>query len=1497
MTKTRAYILTILFAILLPKHVFAQGIEAEEANIIILPSAYYSHSTWEGISYDADMGVTSAWGVDTDVQDTPPADAQSRDWYAYDYTPTNGNFEWKETHAPYSTDATFEGMNCTQWGSGSTTSDIYIRRTFTLEPFNCEKVFLAAGHDDGESHYYINGTLVYTTGKNWTATEYVQLTNEQVALLYTDGRPNVIAIHVHNNYGGGYADCGIYGKPYEDKEIGNLPLGFVESWNARILFNPEGGYNGLLNNTESEIHGWERLYEAASGETYTISLPTAAMSEENARVQFHTPITIKNTNQYQVRVVLKSDKTFSGVRMILGESNNEDKELLNVSLELTAGEENTIVKSYLTGTDIDNLKMEFRFPTKEDNTNIEIKQIRIYNQTERVDLWKGTSYFNWFYYANPTDGKRIKDMAIEGRTETLSWTEPDFDDSMWTEAPMPIGNADYMPEVKTTWPGGENTNLWVRRDFTLKFIDPRSRYTLRVCHDDSYRIYVNGHLIDADNGWTDGKKYVSIPIPYYYLREGTNVIATYIQQNWGGKFYDCGMKVEENVYEDFDLDADPTQMVINEIQALNVDQYIDWSFNYGSWIELYNPTDKRISLAGMWVSTDSNNPYQYQLSQSAGVIPAKGFKTLFFDHNKEDGNYGETADRQVRLKLSSEGGMVSITNHDSTLINMVNYPMATARCSYARVTDGADTWGTTGTPTLSASNNTSEFSTERLPEPQPNVDTRFFTEPIVVKVPIPEGYTLRYTTDGSTPTRTNGTTSKSGIFTVSNTLILRLIFLADGYLPSKVVTRSYIKKEKDYYMPVISVTTAPENLYGDSIGVYVDGVNGIEGRNHGKSNRNMDWERPVNVEIMDTDGHMLINQEAEFKVSGGWSRHFMPASFKIKASKNYEGIKSLDAQLFPNKPYNKYKQILIRNGGNDNSDTSGGRLIDALTQQIIISSGYLVDTQDMQPIHVFFNGEYKGLFNLRETSNRYHGTANYGYDDDEMDAFEYAGKYVQTQGTRDAFENWLKISSEANDSAGYARLCDVVDIDEYTNYWAAVTYIGSSDWICNTNNVKGYRNANNGKFHLVLLDQDFGWSLTNSLSQLEGNRSNELLSIYNNTKKNKTWQKKFVDAYCLIDGSVFTSERCVQIGDSICDIMEQALAYEGRDPWRTFNRIRPAMVSESWKKAKMEDLRKNFGLPAGMNVTFKGNIPQASFRLNGQPVPLNTFAGTLFAPVSIEASAPAGYNFKGWIQTDADSAIVTTDHTLTLTDDNPAHYEALFEPIKSSALSHAGAHPVVINEVSAQNSIFQNDFFKRADWVELYNTTSEDIDLTGMYLSDTPENPYQFAITAAATEESSTLLPAHGYKIIWMDKVAGESQLHASFKLKNADEAMLLLTSADRTWTDTLRYNVHTGEESVGRYPDGGKRIYKMMHPTIAARNWLTESAAWLYGEDVNFDDSGYPTAIQEPSMAQTSPIIRTEYFSPDGIRIPMPKTGIVIIHHTHEDGSISMKKVVLSGK
>ena len=40
------------------------------------------------------------------------------------------------------------------------------------------------------------------------------------------------------------------------------------------------------------------------------------------------------------------------------------------------------------------------------------------------------------------------------------------------------------------------------------------------------------------------------------------------------------------------------ELFINEIQVANIDRFIDPSYNYGGWIELYNPGETSVQLSG-----------------------------------------------------------------------------------------------------------------------------------------------------------------------------------------------------------------------------------------------------------------------------------------------------------------------------------------------------------------------------------------------------------------------------------------------------------------------------------------------------------------------------------------------------------------------------------------------------------------------------------------------------------------------------------------------------------------------------------------------------------------------------------------------------------------------------------------------------------------------------------------------------------------------------------
>ena len=181
-----------------------------------------------------------------------------------------------------------------------------------------------------------------------------------------------------------------------------------------------------------------------------------------------------------------------------------------------------------------------------------------------------------------------------------------------------------------------------------------------------------------------------------------------------------------------------------------------------------------------------------------------------------------------------------------------------------------------------------------------------------------------------------------------------------------------------------------------------------------------------------------------------------------------------------------------------------------------------------------------------------------------------------------------------------------------------------------------------------------------------------------------------------------------------------------------------------------------------------------------------------------------------------DETILTNPIISLSENDNNLSLVASFEPLTEAERKAEGFTPVCINEVSAANDIYVNEFFKRNDWVELYNTTNTDINIAGMYLSDDSENPKKYQISN--TNGIATIIPAHGFLTIWCDKLESLSQLHASFKL-DAEGGDVLLTAADESWSDHISYTTMKGDETVGRYPDGSRDVFTMNVPTIGKAN------------------------------------------------------------------------------
>jgi len=225
------------------------------------------------------------------------------------------------------------------------------------------------------------------------------------------------------------------------------------------------------------------------------------------------------------------------------------------------------------------------------------------------------------------------------------------------------------------------------------------------------------------------------------------------------------------------------------LMASNAGEVMSPAINFDSWIELYNPGEQDVNLGGMYLSYDAQNPMMWQMPNNMGTVPAKGFKVVWLGSNDIKSN-------QAPFKLDCDGGTIYLSDSKGGPVTSVTYPQALSRTAWARKTDGGDEWGWTAQATPEATNATATFADKRLPAPVVDQGSQLFSNSIKIKVQIPKGASLHYTTDGSMPTK-NSYPSTGGQFEVSKTTNFVFRLFQDGYLPSPPVTRSYIKTDTE----------------------------------------------------------------------------------------------------------------------------------------------------------------------------------------------------------------------------------------------------------------------------------------------------------------------------------------------------------------------------------------------------------------------------------------------------------------------------------------------------------------------------------------------------------------------------------------------------------------------------------------------------------------------------------------------------------------------------
>ena len=841
------------------------------------------------------------------------------------------------------------------------------------------------------------------------------------------------------------------------------------------------------------------------------------------------------------------------------------------------------------------------------------------------------------------------------------------------------------------------------------------------------------------------------------------------------------------------------QIVINEYSSATSTFLDDYS-EESDWIELYNSSAAEVDLNGWHLSDNKENLAKWTFPSVK--IAAKGY-LLIMASGKDLTTVAAGKYLHTNFNISSDGESIFLANSAGAIVHQTDSVAVPCNASRGLNPDGGSNWVFFAQPTPGKANTTKAFATSATTSVKFSPEGGLQTSAITVTLSTEGNTPIYYTLDCTEPTDTS--LRYTGPITIDSTTVIRATTFNEDLMPGQPSTQSYIFPERlhtlyrdlesgqiiteyhTYYIddtvdidaliehlrnggditdfardsimkfnphliqehpakfdfPVVSLTTAPDNLWDWNTGIYVFGPNATYDEPYYGANFHEDWERPVHVELYWTDGEKRLDQDAGMKIAGAWSRSNEQKSFALHARNAY-GKKYFETKLFDELNITRFKSFVLRDSGNDAGSTF---FRDAMITHLVAKNN--VDIQAHQPAIVFLNGSYWGILNMREKLNEYYVESHYPHvDHDKVDILVGKGDGVTaSEGDLTDYTAMMDFitSHDMADDANYQQVAAQIDIDEYIEYLVSEIYGGNDDWP--HNNVKMWKSKKNGgRWRWMLYDTDQSYNiwdrdedkvtydkLAKCLSEKGKNGDTWSNVLLRNLVKNTSFRNEFANRFADRMNQEFLPNNIVHLIDSLYNNIKNEMKYhtwlwgggESGDNMKAFAKARP--------KNMRKHLRNNLDVGDDVELTLNTNDSKAGYiELNSLTLKNFEWSGIYFknVPVKLRAVARPGYKFVRWEFSGGLPASTTAGIEVTL--DNDATINAVFEKDASAAFNN-----VVINEINYKSA----DDFDTKDWIELYNTTAAAINLSGWKLLDGEADE-------AFTMPVGTTIEAYGYLVV-----------------------------------------------------------------------------------------------------------------------------------------------------
>ncbi|MBR5289057.1 MAG: CotH kinase family protein [Clostridia bacterium] len=548
-------------------------------------------------------------------------------------------------------------------------------------------------------------------------------------------------------------------------------------------------------------------------------------------------------------------------------------------------------------------------------------------------------------------------------------------------------------------------------------------------------------------------------------------------------------------------------LIISEVVSSN-SKLLPQSDQYNDLIELQNIGDETINLSDYYLSDKKKNPFLWQMPS----VELKPGECYVVQASGRDQAY------EAPFKIPATGETIYINDKNGQCIEALYVPPLTPNTSYGRSGDGMSYYDQ---PSIGRPN--PQGASGITDTPQANLGSGPLSGPAEVFLS-GEG-AIYYTLDGKTPNEKSARYDGTPI-AVTKSTVLRVRALADGELWSSTATYHYLFDAEKYELPLLCISGEPNAIMGSN-GIYTL----YESKN---------LEAAINLTLIE-EGETKFSVDCGLKIHGQGSRQLDKKSFSVRFRSKY-GTGRLEYPLFENSTVTFFNALVLRCGSEDaNRAFLRDEFLTSLTAETMPEVLY----QNNRPVNLFIDGEYFGVYYIRERVTDAFAASHLGGDEEDIDMIK--GWSIGEHGSRD---DWMALmrycrKHDLSVQENFDYVASQISLESFMDYYIARAYTGDRDY-ANIRHVRS--NAGDGLWRIVNFDLDWGFGTQPaSLTQMIGKVTDESALntvIINALLKNADFKDQMIKRLVWHLNNTYAPERVLAHLESMVAEVEHDLVYD-----------------------------------------------------------------------------------------------------------------------------------------------------------------------------------------------------------------------------------------------------------------------------------------------------------------------------------------------------------------